>query len=243
MIVPHAVSEADRIVFLHIPKTAGTSTANCFIDMFGPSQVGWMGVNFPFEDLADGDKLKRFRVIGGHFTKAQTANWRFPAVHVSVVREPVARVLSYYQHILNTPGEAEQLGITGDLDADLNDGFGAMVKNQQSAFLDYSGGELSDDGRMGVCRMHDLPALLAFLARKLNIGARRLPVLNVRRGPGLSIGTATRDSISRLTKRDARLYALARTPLLQRLGLTMETLAGFRAGARRVDRSRSGAVS
>lgn len=217
MIVPRALSESDRIVFLHIPKTAGSSTMFYFIDMFGRSNVGWLGHDFTVEDLADGRCLERFRVIGGHFTKADAVHWRFPKIYVSIVREPVDRILSYYQHIRNTEGEPERLGITGDLDSDLDGAFGQLVQDQQSSFLGFSARGFGRGGRTGICRIQDAPAFLACLARKLNLATGTLSVSNARQGPELSVGEATRARISRLTQLDSRLYKLAKMTPLQRL--------------------------
>jgi hypothetical protein len=221
MIVPTALSKTDRIVFLHIPKTAGTSSVQYFTDMFGSSNIGWLGRDFTIDELLEGRNFDNYRVIGGHFAKAHAANLPFPVVYISIVREPVDRVISYYQHILRTPGEPEKFDLTGNLDEDLYGPFGKAIKNQQSMFLDYPAGELGRDGRIGVCQMKDAATLLTFVARTLNIAPPTLSVLNERKGPRLFVGAETRAKIARLTKKDARLFELMKTPLLQRFRLTM----------------------
>ena len=221
MIVPEALSKTDRIVFLHIPKTAGTSTANYFVDMFGKPNVGWLGQHFTMDELLEGRNFENYRVIGGHFAKMHTTNLPFPVIYISLVREPVDRIISYYQHILRTPGEPEKFDLTGNLDNDLRGPFGKAIEDQQSMFLDYSDGDLDADGRIGVCQMKDAATLLAFVARRLNIAPPTLCVLNKRPGPRLIVGAATRAKISSLTSKDTQLFELVKTPLLQRLRLTI----------------------
>ena len=218
MILPKEIAGTDRIVFLHIPKTAGNSVAYYFSEMFGRSNIGWMGIDFTIDDLLHGRNLEAYRVIGGHFSKTQAGNLPFPAIYISTVREPVDRAVSYYQHILNTTGEAERIGVTGNLKEDLSGVFGSLIENQQSHFLNYNGGALINDGRLGVCQVNDTSIMLKTIACKLNKAPRDLPLLNKRIGPRLPIDAETRFKILQLTKQDAELYEAAGTQLQRPCG-------------------------
>ena len=209
MILPKEIAETDRIVFLHIPKTAGNSVAYSFSEMFGRSNIGWLGVDFTIDDLLRGRNLEAYRVIGGHFSKTQAGNLPFPAIYISTVREPVDRAVSYYQHILNTPGLAEQSDVTGNLEEDLLGSFGNLITNQQSRFLNYSGGALMENERLAVCQVNDTPIMLKTIACKLNKASHDLPVLNKRIGARLPIGAETKLKILQLTQQDTELYEAA----------------------------------
>ncbi len=81
----------DKIVYIHVPKTAGASVRVYFETLLGPENVGWLGRDFSYEGLAKGKNFEGFKVIGGHFTRSMAESIPFPKVYVSTVREPVNR--------------------------------------------------------------------------------------------------------------------------------------------------------
>lgn len=91
------------VIFLHIPKTAGTTLASSLqwnypphatrhVDLFGkPEKIQ----EFSREDLS------QVRLLHGHIAYGIHEYLPVPTRYVTVVREPVARVVSAYKFILN----------------------------------------------------------------------------------------------------------------------------------------------
>ena len=82
-----------EIVYLHIPKTAGKSQQLLFTDIYGEQKVFW----HPGDGSAELDTAS---VIGGH--RHLDSYEPLPnALFVSVVRDPLDRVLSHFNWIAN----------------------------------------------------------------------------------------------------------------------------------------------
>jgi hypothetical protein len=100
------------VVFVHIPKTAGTTVKTIFTRSYPPGLIHNSGNAFRNPEasrlrvskLAQSKKTGSTRVIAGHtpfgFHKAHMPP---DAVYLTVLREPVDHTLSYY-HFLLTPG-------------------------------------------------------------------------------------------------------------------------------------------
>ena len=103
------------IVFVHIPKTAGTSFRVAAEDYFGSERV-LKDYGADSEETsqaildtvyADGSMPQRdFRFLTGHYPASKYANKFNNAALVTFVRDPVSRVLSEFQHFVNLNGYA-----------------------------------------------------------------------------------------------------------------------------------------
>jgi Sulfotransferase family len=84
-----------RVVFLHIPKTAGQSVHAGLIQLFGADNVSKVRVN---EDLLllSLEEIKSSRVFSGHFDWAMLDCLPHPRFVFTILREPVERILSFY---------------------------------------------------------------------------------------------------------------------------------------------------
>jgi hypothetical protein len=91
-----------RIIFVHIPKTAGTSLQlllNKHIPNHGAPYLGG------FDEYAEKEKDRDF--LSGHFTY-EMAFRRFPdAFFITFLRDPVARVVSQYRSLKNPASFSE----------------------------------------------------------------------------------------------------------------------------------------
>jgi hypothetical protein len=129
------MSAAERpvLLFLHLPKTAGTTfTRLIYAEQLerNPNWEGWIAPRFHFaygvlylrenasygfyrdsyesafsaEDLA---VLRRpdVEVISGHFTYGLHRFLDRPAVYITILRDPVDRVLSLYHHLRSFPDD------------------------------------------------------------------------------------------------------------------------------------------
>lgn len=93
---------SDPLVFVHIPKTGGTSLANAFRVSLGPDAVSIYTTNAElsaFRAARHYRELTPASVIGGHlslpdFRAAGLAGWA-----ISVVRDPIDRINSMYRYL------------------------------------------------------------------------------------------------------------------------------------------------
>jgi len=98
--------QSNRItVFLHIPKTAGTTLRTILSLQFWPNHVQTMYSQGKHRERADrlvrlaNDQPNRVRVITGHIGYGIHSLLPRRVDYITVVRDPVARVISMYEHI------------------------------------------------------------------------------------------------------------------------------------------------
>ncbi len=91
-----------KFIFIHIRKSAGTSFRSLAFDSYGPEQVFWSldGEEQPIKEAFLDDTIK---IIGGHFSYALLKNifgatLPTEAILSAIVRHPVDRVLSLFNH-------------------------------------------------------------------------------------------------------------------------------------------------
>jgi hypothetical protein len=91
------------IFFIHIPKTAGTSLLKWFLDTAGEDAVGWYSPdNSPQKFFSDPAVRTKYRIYGGHIGFTDIVSFLKPNDLIfSVVRDPVERGLSYFNHVAN----------------------------------------------------------------------------------------------------------------------------------------------
>jgi hypothetical protein len=95
-----------KLIFLHIPKTAGSTFKILIKDTLGDANVIWAAGDADKDALFNGDpaSFEHAKVIGGHFMFRQ-ALARFGSSHsyLSVLRDPVARAISAHNYIMRRP--------------------------------------------------------------------------------------------------------------------------------------------
>lgn len=93
---------ASAVVFVHVPKAAGSTVIYALKRLYGRDKVwvrpglGWP-MSVPEEAPAD------VPVIAGHMSVGVHSVVGRPVVYLSVVREPLARLVSAYRHIRRRP--------------------------------------------------------------------------------------------------------------------------------------------
>jgi len=86
------------VVFIHIPKAAGTFLKFYFNSVYGPDRCAWLSKKLIVSDAL---KPSQYLVAGGH-TPFDAAFQQFKdrnPVFISVVRHPIARAVSYYNFL------------------------------------------------------------------------------------------------------------------------------------------------
>lgn len=97
------------IIYLHIPKTAGSTLHAIHDHLYPPEQILHLKGD-PHIDTAvahfkqlDTATKQSIRLLTGHFDYGLHAWLPQPATYFTILRDPVERVLSYYYFILRTP--------------------------------------------------------------------------------------------------------------------------------------------
>jgi hypothetical protein len=93
------------LIFLHLPKTAGSTLARVIERQYPAGAV------LPLYDSATGeeirsipdDRMRRLRVVMGHFYFGAHRFASRPATYVTVLRDPIERVISHYYYVRREP--------------------------------------------------------------------------------------------------------------------------------------------
>lgn len=96
------------IYFLHIPKTAGTSFTYFLEQLVDKSRIyplkAWDSEQ-DFKTRAEGTDWEQYSLISGHYTNALVDFLPPDAQIVTILRDPVERLISHFHHLLNDPYE------------------------------------------------------------------------------------------------------------------------------------------
>ena len=129
------------IVFVHLPKCSGTSARAYFHTVFGEKHVGWIDLTLSREQLLEENTYRdnNWRVVGGHFSLQDAiAIPLSEKLYVTIVREPVSRVISLFYFISRTRTHplhtaANRLGFEGLITE--SSAFRTQASNYQSRML------------------------------------------------------------------------------------------------------------
>jgi hypothetical protein len=98
---------SDAILFMHIAKAAGTAFREAIVGNYKQSQIAYLYSHvpgFPISDLGalPLEQRANFRLVIGHFHYGIHAFFPQKTVYVTVVRDPIRRVISHFQFLLQT---------------------------------------------------------------------------------------------------------------------------------------------
>ncbi len=92
-----------ELIFLHIPKTAGSTLTHVLSRVYGRESVLVVGVDTPRVSgpIPENLLLPETRVLTGHITYSQVSHLHQPSktALVTLLREPLSRTLSAYYHL------------------------------------------------------------------------------------------------------------------------------------------------
>src|SRR5437879_13316375 len=100
--------DREALIFLHIPKTAGTTLNRIIEWQYSPFAIFTMD---PYRIRATAERLKRLpeglrrrlRVVRGHMLYGLHECLRQGDSYLTMLRDPVVRALAAYYFILRTP--------------------------------------------------------------------------------------------------------------------------------------------
>src|SRR5262245_57134001 len=88
------IDDQIHLIFLHLPKTGGTSLHHHFSQAFEPHLI--CPERFSRLDLLPRQELSQYRYFSGHYTFAQVSLVPEARYIVTVLRDPIERVVSNY---------------------------------------------------------------------------------------------------------------------------------------------------
>jgi hypothetical protein len=229
-----AALHSETILFMHIPKTAGTAFREAMIENYKHSQVAYLyphppGFLVSNLGLLPLEQRARFRLVMGHFQYGIHEFLPQEYTYVTIVRDPVERVISHYNYLRQTQPE-----ITSDGAVTLS--LPEMLERHRTANFDnlmvrcFSGLDKNDvpPGHVDQ-RVYDLAAdhlrtkfkfvgyqnraneAYAALQKQFNWNARAsLEVVNKGDRSSANVDEATRGIIERFNTWDCRLYSKVR---------------------------------
>jgi hypothetical protein len=128
------------VVFLHIPKTAGTTLHRIIERHYRPEQL--YSVGFREDESVDAlaklseKRRAQIRLLRGHFGFGVHKYLPGPSTYMTILRDPVDRLISYYYFIRRTPSHHLYNYVTsGDLYSFVECRRHIMTDNAQTRFL------------------------------------------------------------------------------------------------------------
>jgi len=94
-----------KLFFVHIPKAAGTSLHRILRKNYPRGSLHTVvdaGVSMAVLQRLSPDRKRRIRVVKGHMPFGQHVHFEEPHLYVTVVRDPVDRIVSLYHHARRT---------------------------------------------------------------------------------------------------------------------------------------------
>jgi glycosyltransferase involved in cell wall biosynthesis len=226
--VVHLPEEGGRLVFLHIPKTAGTSLRSVVTKVYG--KYGVVSLYPPFSEAELEDARRRLAsasALIGHLDFGIHRRLDIDARYVTLLRDPVQRVLSLYGHMERNPQTTYYKQIRDGMRVrEFLDAFGHQANNHMVRILSgYGGAGFLDDESVLRQALDNLERHFAFIGfteefeKSLQALARclgwsrvpEIPHLNAapKRAPHTT-DEETLEVIRRYNRLDQRLFEWAR---------------------------------
>lgn len=142
------------IIFLHLPKTGGVTLRRTLKWKYSPNMLTFETLTKPSESLGEVplEKRRSLRVLNGHLTYGAHEHFPQDCEYITLLREPIARVISYYYYILGHPKHwrHEELVASGvSLEEFVRDSPDRGIENEQTRILAGRGAGELDAGELG----------------------------------------------------------------------------------------------
>lgn len=99
---------ATKVIFLHIPKAAGSTLHNILRRQYGKRETFHIdGGNVlksvgEFQQLATAQRAE-IKLLKGHMTFGLHDHFAEPVIYITMLRHPIDRIVSHYYYVLRTP--------------------------------------------------------------------------------------------------------------------------------------------
>ncbi len=102
------VESVQRVIFVHIPKAAGSTLEGILVRRYPPGEIFALHPALPYQSLEELKGLppqqrSRIRLVTGHMPYGAHEHFAQPSVYVSMIRHPVKRLISHYRFVLRRP--------------------------------------------------------------------------------------------------------------------------------------------
>jgi Sulfotransferase family len=129
------------VIFLHLPKTGGTTLSSIMSRQYARDAVYALGLPLDqavanFRAMPE-EHRARIELLHGHMPFGLHTFLPQPSTYVTMLRDPVSRALSEYQHVLRTVGHPLHEAVVSR-ELSLEDYVGSGIRgvdNRQTAFL------------------------------------------------------------------------------------------------------------
>jgi hypothetical protein len=95
----------DVVIFLHLPKSAGSTLVHILERQYGQDKVLKHYDSFYGEGVAElpEDRKENLRALVGHFYFGAHQSMSKPATYITILRDPVKRIISHYHYVRREP--------------------------------------------------------------------------------------------------------------------------------------------
>jgi len=205
------------IVFVHIPKTAGTSFRSAASEYYGKHRIlndyGYESeetsevvLRHYYQDEDAGllrDASKSYQLISGHYPASRYSEIFPDAPVVVFIREPIARVVSEYNHLCNLNG------YKGSFRSFYNE---EVYQDRQHKLL--AGLSLKELAFVGITDEYDLSLSVFNDLFEANLQSRSMNKGHYQNNTLSDLSKEEVDEIAKLNQKDIALYQAAKESLL-----------------------------
>jgi glycosyltransferase involved in cell wall biosynthesis len=233
-----------RAIFVHVPKTAGSTLLRVMEREYAPAPVAMLYGNLSekleaLRALGPGEQRK-VRAVAGHMAMGLDHDLAGASAYLTILRDPVERIISHYHYVRSRPHEPGHARAMEGIDS-LDDYvrrsvFAAIVNNGQTRLLGGDVGAMAQpadaaaleralaaltrpDVVVGVQDRFDEFLLLACRAFGWGLPAYRNENVGVGRPRAAELSDETRALIREHNALDVALYEEARTRVERELAL------------------------
>ncbi len=150
-------SPAQTLIFLHIPKTAGTTLHQIMDRHYSIDQIYWVQATQVAESITafknfPEEKRRQFKLIKGHMGFGLHQVVAQPCTYFTLLRDPVKRIISHYYHVLRTPNHYLHQIVTEDkmdLKTFVSSGISLELDNGQTRLIAAANGDEDESIEFG----------------------------------------------------------------------------------------------
>jgi hypothetical protein len=135
------VTTPDRLLFLHIPKSGGTTLSKILTRQYADRhfyfyKYGWGKRSLAeFSQLDEADEARESKIVRGHFCFGLHQYLPGPSRYITMLRDPVDRAISHFYYVARSPDHPQHRQVVEQrltLHQFLQDGMAKEIQNFQT---------------------------------------------------------------------------------------------------------------